>query len=416
MTPPEHEPLPGTTAAPDHRAFPALDGMRAFAVFCVVTTHAAFWSGHYVNGGARSFLAHLDIGVPIFFVISGFLLSREWFVATVQHRPRVRIRAYLWRRGLRVLPMYWVTVAIALLILPENDHAGFNDWWRHLFLLQIYHVGWIREGLTNTWSLCTEVVFYLVLPVFAGLAVRLARRGRSVAFSAIAVAVFMMALNVAWDIWVQSSPPAYLATAGFWLPSDIAWFAAGMAMAGIHTELTLGRLREVSRWRWVLILGASPGVCWAAAAALYLIVMTPVSGPFGITATATPGQAVAKVLLYMAIASLVIWPAVFTQSVAAERVFGNRFMRYIGDISYSIFLLHLIVLDLVTRLTGHREFTGSTVTDLVLTLAITVPLSAATFRWIEMPVMRLRRLVPAVPRDSPAHLAPRPSGEPATRR
>lgn len=396
MTATLRDPLPGTTANPDHRAFPALDGMRAFAVVCVVATHAAFWTGHYVVGGGKSFLAHLDIGVPVFFAISGFLLSREWFVATIQGRRRLRIRAYLWRRGLRVMPMYWVTVAVALLILPENDEAGTADWLRHLFLLQIYHAGWIREGLTNTWSLCTEVAFYLVLPLIAGLAARLARTGRSVAGSAIGVAVVLIATNVAWDIWIHSSPPTYLVTASFWLPSNISWFAAGMAMAGIHTELTLGRVRAARRWQWAAILGASPGVCWGIAGALYLIAMTPLTGPFGFGVTTTPGESAAKTLLYMAIASLVIWPAVFGPSPATERVFGNRVMRYLGDISYSIFLLHLTVLDLVSRLTGHREFSGSTVTDLVLTLAITIPLSALTFRWIEMPVMRLRRLVPAV--------------------
>ena len=410
MTATVTDPLPGTTAKPDHRAFPALDGMRAFAVVCVVTTHAAFWSGHYVNGGAKSFLAHLDVGVPIFFVISGFLLSREWFVATIQHRRRVRITAFLWRRGLRVLPMYWVTVALALLILPENDDAGPADWVRHLFLLQIYHSGWLREGLTNTWSLCTEVAFYLALPLIAGVAARLARNRGSVAGSALGVACVLIAGNIAWDIWIHSSPPSYLVTASFWLPSDISWFAAGIAIAGIHTELTLGRLRQTRRWRWATIVGSSPGVCWGFAGALYLIAMTPLSGPYGFGVTTTPGQSAAKTLLYMAIAVSVIWPAVFGLSPATGRVFGNRMMRYLGDISYSIFLMHLTVLDLVSRLTGHREFTGSTITDLVLTLAITIPLSAVTFRWIESPVMRLRRLVPAVASSSAQPRRGRPPG------
>src|SRR5512133_1784909 len=60
----------------DHSAFPALDGLRAVAVAAVVLTHAAYWTGRTERGLGAAVLARMDVGVAVFFVISGFLLVR----------------------------------------------------------------------------------------------------------------------------------------------------------------------------------------------------------------------------------------------------------------------------------------------------------------------------------------------------
>lgn len=62
---------------PPHDA-PRLDGLRAIAATLVVLTHSGFLSGQYYNGQVGAFLARSDVGVPIFFALSGFLLSRGW--------------------------------------------------------------------------------------------------------------------------------------------------------------------------------------------------------------------------------------------------------------------------------------------------------------------------------------------------
>jgi peptidoglycan/LPS O-acetylase OafA/YrhL len=69
------------TSAPATRPvnFPALDSMRAIASIAVLATHAAFWGGAYSQAVWGTALARLDVGVAIFFVLSGFLLSRPWF-------------------------------------------------------------------------------------------------------------------------------------------------------------------------------------------------------------------------------------------------------------------------------------------------------------------------------------------------
>jgi peptidoglycan/LPS O-acetylase OafA/YrhL len=390
---------PAAVQLPDHRAFPALDGLRALAVFAIVLTHAAFRTGRYVRGSGSAILAHLDIGVAVFFVISGFLLSREWFVAAADGREPVRLQAYYWRRGLRIMPLYWATVIFALVALPENRSATAGDWLRHAFLLQTYSSGWLREGLTQTWSLCCEASFYLVLPAIAGGIVRLAGR-MSPTVAVVSVSAALGIANVGWLIFIHvgAGSSSTFAAAGFWLPSYLSWFAAGIAMAGLHTQLTRTSSPALA---WAAELGAHPGVCWTFAGGAYLLIVTPLTGPLSLTPVGG-GQAVAKNLLYLVFAVALLWPAVFASGPLVHAIFANRPMRYLGDISYGVFLIHLVFVEASMSIIGDPIFTGSATLVFLITLAITIPLAALSYRWIEVPAMRLRRLVPS--------RAPVPSG------
>ena len=91
----------------------------------VLTTHAAFWAGSYTQHGYwGSLLARLDVGVAIFFVLSGFLLSRPWIARARLGLPRPKVGRYYWKRVLRIFPVYLVTAVLALSLIPENDGLG----------------------------------------------------------------------------------------------------------------------------------------------------------------------------------------------------------------------------------------------------------------------------------------------------
>jgi peptidoglycan/LPS O-acetylase OafA/YrhL len=382
-----------STELPDHSRFPALDGVRALAVTCVVATHAAYWTGRYVKGSGTSLLAHLDVGVPIFFVLSGFLLSREWLVAAASQGRAIRVRAYLWRRALRILPMYWLTVAIALLTLPDNRaHHGGKDWLRQGLLIQIYRPSWLRAGLTQTWSLCTEVAFYLVLPILGVAAVAWCRWSGWRPIALIVGCVVLALGNLAWLIGTNDA--SWSALSLYWLPSNFSWFAGGMAMAvaQIHLQKSAG-LPRAAGWQWLVDVGRSPGVCWTATLCLFLLALTPLTGPYGF-GFHTAGQAVVKNLLYLGVAMTLVWPCVVGAPLS-RTVFGNRPMRRLGEISYSMFLLHLCILEGVMRLLGYKLFTGSAVTAFVLTMGLSILAAALAYRLVERPMMRLRHLVPA---------------------
>ena len=125
--------------------------------------------------------------------------------------------------------------------------------------------------------------------------------------------------------------------------------------------------------------------------------------------------------MYAAIAALVALPCVLGRSRLNEAVLANRPMRYLGRISYGMFLLHLLVLEAVMHVLGNRTFTGSAGQVFLFTTGGTIAVAALAYRVVEQPAMRLRRLVRpagAEPgrrhqreRDEAQHLHPGPTGE-----
>jgi peptidoglycan/LPS O-acetylase OafA/YrhL len=146
-----------------------LDGLRAIGALAVVTTHVGFHTGTSLNGPFAGILARLDIGVAIFFAISGFLLylphAVAWFEGTL---PPLTL-PYLRNRALRILPALWLAVVLAAVLVPHKDSVTWATYLQHATLTQIYFHGLAADGLTQLWSLATEVAFYLLLPGLAKL-------------------------------------------------------------------------------------------------------------------------------------------------------------------------------------------------------------------------------------------------------
>jgi peptidoglycan/LPS O-acetylase OafA/YrhL len=379
----------GGPAGRTEHAFPSVDGARALAATAVLVHHVAFWTGDYTEGLGGRILSRLDVGVPIFFVLSGFLLSRPLFLASARGRPAPRTAAYLWRRALRILPVYWVVVTAALFLLPANRGAGPGTWLRQLGLVQTYGSGGFAEGLSHTWSLGTEVAFYLVLP-FAGAAlVRLARsRPERPARILVALACASV-LGLVWLVWIWTAHPFPGSAADLWLPSYTGWFAAGM---------TLGLLSVSDpTWRPVRLahdLGSSPGTCWALAGALFWIATSTVAGPVGLYEP-TAGQAVVKNLLYLGIGGFLVLPLVFgdQRQGPVRRLLASPPMRFLGEISYGLFLVHVVVLTGAYAAFGWVPFTGNLVLVLIGTWLVSVLLAALVYGTIERPLSRWRDLV-----------------------
>ncbi len=160
-----------------------MDGLRALAVLAVVGVHAALMGGAFGGSLPSRLLAHLNVGVTIFFVISGFLLYRPMIAHRAGGAAPPATREFFKRRFLRIYPAYWLAVTVLLLIPAVSSVAGGN-WWPMYALLHTLPVyngarcvdGVFTCGLAQTWSLVVEVTFYAVLPVYALLLARLTRR------------------------------------------------------------------------------------------------------------------------------------------------------------------------------------------------------------------------------------------------
>jgi peptidoglycan/LPS O-acetylase OafA/YrhL len=371
-------------------SFPVLDTLRAVGAMAVLATHTSFWAGAYTGHGIwGTALARLDIGVAIFFVLSGFLLSRPHVARSAYGLQRPPVGRYLWKRGLRVLPVYWVAAAIALLALPENDGTGWGTWLRTMTLTDLYVSSGLPAGLSQMWSLSTEVAFYAVLPLLMLLALPRLRvsRARMVLFL-----IVMVALTVVW--FVQVAPRISDEKMSLqWLPAYLSWFAAGIAIAWAHVEWqrrgTTARLTA-----WVFELGRSPGVCWTIALSLFAVASTPLAGP-SLLLPATLGEAVTKNLLYALIATAVVLTGVFADPTSRySRGMSWRPLRHLGHISYSIFCIHLVILDGVMRLLGYELFGGHGWTIFFVTAVLSIAASEVLYRLVERPFMGLRSVGP----------------------
>ena len=254
---------PAVVARSDRaRHFPALDAARALGAAAVVATHAAFWTGRSAQGPFAATLSRLDVGVAIFFVLAGFLLARPWLYARRWELPGPLVRGYLWRRALRILPAYWLVTVVALLAVPDNrGTVGPATWLHHLTLTQIYGLGWQRHALTQTWSLATEVAFYLALPA---LLVLILGRGRR--WDTGPTLIVLAGLAVLAPLWHLALPTLGLdpRVAGQWLPGYLGWFAGGIALAVLEVDGTgTGGRRLVAVGRELArplgVLGTGPG-------------------------------------------------------------------------------------------------------------------------------------------------------------
>nr|WP_221220388.1 acyltransferase [Mycolicibacterium sp. BK634] len=334
----------------------ALTGLRALAALLVVGTHAAFATGKLSHGYIGLVWARLEVGVSIFFALSGFLLFRAWVVAAADATAAPSARVYARRRLRRIMPAYVVTVVAAYGIYSfystgPNPGQSLSGLIRHLTLTQIYTdnylLTYLHRGLSQTWSLAVEVAFYAVLPLLAHLLLVVLCGDRWRPGRLLAGLVGLAAISPVWLI-VLNSTDWLPNSAGMWLPAHLAAFAGGMAVAVLHVMGV--------RWRAALLVPV--------AVALFLLVSTSLGG-----------AAVTKALLYAAIATLIVAAPTLGGGALFDRMLASRPMTWLGEISYEIFLLHVLVMAIVVSALGWPLFTGSLPGLFGLTLGVTIPLA-----------------------------------------
>lgn len=345
----------------------SLTGLRAVAALLVVATHAAFATGKLSHGYVGVMAARLEIGVAIFFALSGFLLFRPWVRAVVAGAEAPSSADYASRRLRRIMPAYAATVLLAYGVYsvystgpnPGQSWAGLL---RHLTLTQIYTDNFLmthlHRGLSQTWSLAVEVAFYAVLPVLAYLllVVLCDRRWRPARL--LAGLAGLAAISLGWQVVVISTD--WLPnSAGMWLPAHLASFAGGMALA-VLAEMGV---------RCPARLAVPAALC------AFLVVSTPLAGAVTMGPVRV-WEPLTKTVLYALIAALVVAPAALGDRGFVDRLLSSRPMVWLGEISYEIFLLHVLVMAIVTgAVLRWPLFTGSLTTLFVTTLAVTVPLA-----------------------------------------
>lgn len=364
-----HDPAQGgleSVAAPERVS--SLTGIRALAALLVVLTHAAYTTGKYPQGYIGLVWSRAEIGVPIFFVLSGFLLFRPWVKAAATGAPAPSVRRYAWHRVRRIMPAYVVTVLIAYLVYhfrtagPNPGHT-WEGLFRNLTLTQIYAdnylYSFLHQGLTQMWSLAVEAAFYVVLPLLAYVLLVLLCRRRWRPGLLLTGLVIAAAVSPIWLVIVHHHGTDLPDGARLWLPTYLAWFVAGMMLA------VLGQLK---------VRGYSM-VCVPLALVCYFIASTPIAGE-PTTSPAKLSEALVKTAFYAVIAALLVAPPALGDRGLYTRFLSSRPMVFLGEISYEIFLIHLIIMELVmVEILQSPVYTGSMLNLFVLTMVFTIPAS-----------------------------------------
>jgi peptidoglycan/LPS O-acetylase OafA/YrhL len=345
----------------------SLTGVRAVAALLVVLTHAAYTTGRYPQGFAGLVYSRMEIGVPIFFVLSGFLLFRPWVRAAARGGPPPSVRRYAWHRVRRIMPAYVVTVLAAYLVYhfrtagPNPGHT-WEGLFRNLTLTQIYTddylYSFLHQGLTQMWSLAVEAAFYVVLPGLAYvLLVLLCRRGWRPGVLMAGLGVFA-AVSPLW-LWLVHSVDWLPDGARLWLPTYLVWFVGGMLLAVLQAMGVR-----------VYAFAAIP-----LAVVCYLIASTPIAGE-PTTSPAELREALVKTAFYAVIATLTVAPLALGDRGWYASLLASRPMVFLGEISYEIFLIHLVIMEVVmVEILHYPIYTGSMLWLFVGTMVATIPLA-----------------------------------------
>ena len=343
---------------------PDVEGLRAVAVLLVVFDHLfARPSGGFV-------------GVDVFFVISGFLIT-GLLVAERERTGRISFRGFYARRARRILPaamvvllMTWL-VARAVQLSSRAHQTGVDALWSAGFLANVHfaHISTdyfqsdtVHSPVQHYWSLAVEEQFYLFWPVLIVIVAALAsrvRRGRAARPALAAVLATGVVASFVFSLQQTRTNPnaAYFATAGR------AWELGLGALVALSAPLFRG-LPTVAR-----AAGTVVGLAGIVVSAFVIDSGTPFPAPGG--------------LIPVLSAALVIASGVGGLTPAALPI-TNPAARYVGRVSYSLYLWHwpvlILLADMMPDRTAAYDFTA---------LAAMAALTVASYHWVEAPMRHL---------------------------
>jgi peptidoglycan/LPS O-acetylase OafA/YrhL len=408
-----------TGAGADRRQdVPALTGLRFLAAFSVLLAHglsATVANNAPPQGAVYWLMQSSGFGMTLFFVLSGFVIHYNYAALVTDGRLR-GIATFLWARFARLYPLFLLMMVVYVLVSrrhvaywtgrPEEFSAIFQALPYFLLSIQswIYKVidgGWlieaIRGGSPPTWSISTEWFFYFAYPCIAWLILR-----------ARSPAVILLIAGLWCVLWSAFSTSLYdripqidaWAVARFgpiagtqneqdsfvrWLLSVSPYLRIGEFVLGAITAQLYVALRNRNVTRRENLVGGA--VFWAAALSVLLINYLEYSPD-------VPMTIFRKMNMNFALApsvALLVFCAARYQS-AASRLLASRPAIALGEASYSIYLVHSIVLISAVKLTGNVVHGAAyNAVKLIFLMAIVVVISLLLYAYYEAPTRRWLR-------------------------
>jgi peptidoglycan/LPS O-acetylase OafA/YrhL len=377
-----------------NRHFACFDGLRAIAATLIVMHHAGFASGDTFRYGWGAYVGRMDIGVPIFFGLSGFLLFRPYVAAQFAGTQPIGNADFWTRRVLRIFPAYWAALFLQVILGGIVVHSLFGLL-VYMSLTQIYFMRYVIGAITQSWSLATEMSFYVFLPFWARWMRKLA--GSSTinvqAMRLLGWLGVLVVLSYVWRGFIYWVDPSWKPLTYYWLPSLIELFCVGMALAVIsawadHRSV----VREMGD-----AIGRHPAICWAIALGLFWFVSTQLGLLLGLF-RASDSREMLRQTIYGLVAFFLMLPAVFgdQRQGLIRRFLSHRFMVFMGSISYGVYLWHQFFITHIQDWFGWGQWEAPFPQLFVMTMVLSSITAWISLKFLERPLMGQRKRVLAL--------------------
>lgn len=362
-------------------AIPGLDGLRALAILLVIAWHCAQFVGFPLaaTGVLRPLVELGWAGVDLFFALSGFLITRL-LLSEEEATGRIDMGRFYARRALRLLPAFYTVVLLCLFVLPRVpafaavapqdppplEILAVASYWSNYYYALLAPQNFTPVFMVF-WSLCVEEHFYLIWPVL----LRLLRRRSARALLAASVGAFLCGLRL---FALEGLPVGVVHNLSHFRVDSILWGALA-ALIRLDSDCRTVERRSI-------LAAASAVVLWVKSSGHG----SPLDNTLLLTALA------------LAAASLVAEVASGPRN-RLTRMLGFRPLRFVGRVSYGMYLLHLPAIALVAPAVIQWSplaspasfglfFSAATLTSVVV--------AAAMFVVVERPFQQLKgRYTPA---------------------
>jgi peptidoglycan/LPS O-acetylase OafA/YrhL len=351
-------------------SIPALDGIRAIAVFLVIFYHLSNERKLPVVPG--------PLGVLGFFVLSGFLIT--WLLLKEQEKSgSISLKGFYRRRALRIFPAFYVfwllAVGSRLVVHGEGQMPWSQAFGAFFYVSNYFHAIFhpSPDFILHTWSLSAEEQFYLLWPI-TFLLFSTNRRRLMVLLAMVIAAIWVHRVR----LWMVSHA-AYYITYAFDTRADALLVGCLLALL-LKEGHAQGLIEKTCRPLWAPLVTAS------------LIGFSVLAGGLSEGYKLTGALAIEPLLVALLICQLVLhsasWPWRWLNSKPAE---------YLGRISYPLYLYHMLATHVATRI-AVRIPGLSTPLFVVLAVFVAIVMASCSYHFVEKPFLALKTKRSAQPR------------------
>ena len=365
----------------------ALDSLRGFSTILIVVYHTSFVSGYTVAhaDSVGAYIDRLNIGVAIFFVLSGFLIFRPFAHSLIHGSPLPKTRNYYLKRAARILPGYWLALFVlaGLDALTIVNTSGFI---RNVFIVHSFTEHNVFTGIRQAWTLAVEMSFYVVVPAFAYVFVRQARRR----IASVSVVTLLKALSAlflgayAFRLFIHQTDFWFLDTAHIWLPSHMDTLALGMGLAVLveapASAKTLSNLKNFI---------ANHTVAFVVSSVFVWLISANINMAIGLNRTEFHIDLLGH-FLYGIASVLLVAPFCVDSQALLVKAMSFRLFTWLGTISYGIYLWHMAFLggDFAEKYMPYTENDGQVLLRFLVVLPASIAIASLSYYVLERPIMR----------------------------